>query len=194
MITRLFIEDFDKLYQVYSEHATFQGLPAISSFWTIKHKIKDAWHEFHSTAILDNNNYYFADIENNKILAFVIFRKWIQNGIPVCTLSWMVSNKQEILLKSHGGAYWPDSIINIVNYAVDLFDKEGITTFYTFRTKANSKWIPISSLSACILSTYTEKAIEHILAGEYSVDPDVRKYVSTARLSTAQVLVRFTKP
>ncbi len=200
-IRKITAEDWPQVYEMYLGHNSYHGLPKQAAFH--HHNIDEwnkKWHDGYLNALLANypNVIWFGDVVDDIIHTVVQIELWTtEEGKRVATNGQYISNKKVDLAKTFGQKYWPDSIINVSNHAVNYIEQNGIDTIYATRRGITANfdgWLPLYVLPQSKLSHYTCDLVEHIPAGEYATDPYIQRHVNKVLKSIAQSVYKLTKP
>lgn len=199
MIKELTSVSIDEVFDLYMGHNTLQGVHKDSAFY--HHKIKgesrdDEWKAYYAEKLDDPTFHSFGEFnEEGMMRAFVNTHEWGPYHPTIWNLDRMVSSKYVPQTKSHGGIYWPDSVIDLVNYAVDFYEQKGYDTVYTLRTAAISTWMPITDVADCKLSKYKSERVEFISAFGKAANTVLAEKVSlNTNLTTPQYIIKLARP
>jgi hypothetical protein len=197
-IRRMGTADADAMYDIHVNTHSFQGLHKKASYATQLGGYQthsDVFKDFFlSTCERPDYEYlgYFSD--KGELLSFIKFNRWTQeNGRKAVTMGIIMSTNKIALPKSHGGKYWNDTLIELINYAFDKFEAEGVMDWFTQRTLTNKAWVPITAAPGVKLGTYVSTMVEEIGFGT-SDNPEFLKNVDNVSFSTRQGIFKLTKP
>lgn len=197
-IRRLTLDDAAAVCAIHREIKSYQGLPKQSSFYTFPggwdHHTDLHWKPFYAETVVDPAYLYLGYFIDDVLVSFIKCNRWKTDaGNEAVTLGLMISTNTISLPKTHGGKFWNDTIVELINYAVDLFEAQGIHEWYTLRTAANKNWVPITAVNGCKLGSYSSTMVEDIGFNTSSI-PQYLKNISNVKFTTKQQIWKLTKP
>ena len=145
--------------------------------------------------------------DNEELTSFIRCRIWKNShGRNNCTIGIAVKNKDVVHSYMYGQSFFPDDIIDLYNHCVKLAETKDAQAIYhtrnaSFSEDSQYKWVPVSDMSACLLSQYNSEALVTIQPNRHAIYSDEmitnNEFIENAfgiYLSTVQKTYRFTKP
>jgi hypothetical protein len=213
-IRRLTYDDAENVVSVFLKHTKFQNMPKSVTMASIH----DTEAESEMTLfdrimsrdlpedMKDPDAYWFGNFNNSGILtAYVRFKFWLDDEVNenCWTMGLMCRNKDITPLYTYGQSKIPDDIIDIINYAIDIAEKQNMRIGYSLVQDAvpdthQNAWLRIvdtvdSSRLKISKDKYKHEVVENIPAGEFSKVAKFRAHVHRTRYSIRQKIVKMTK-